>query len=94
MAFIEASFLISIREDKDVGNGKRHSIDCWSRFKTKLFEEFYGFTIAPGEYYGCYTDPDTQAMVSDRSRLFIVALPEADVRRLRQFLKKEAVVFK
>ena len=94
MIIIEASFLVPIREDSDVGNGKLHPPERWNYFRDRLFEEFGAYTIAPGNYLGCYTDPDTQTLVSDQSRKYILALPENEVHKLRSFLRKEAAIFR
>ena len=69
-------------------------MERWHYFREKLFEEFGGYTIAPGEYLGCYTDPDTHNIVSDQSRKYILALPANEVQKLRRFLRKEAIIFK
>ena len=69
-------------------------MERWNYFREKLFEEFGGFTIAPGNYSGCYTDPDTCNIVYDQSRKYILALPKNEVQRLRRFLRKEAAIFK
>jgi hypothetical protein len=94
MTIVETSFLVPIREDRDVGNGRLHPAERWNYFREKLFEEFGGYTIAPGNYLGCYTDPDTHNIVSDQSRKYILALPTNEVQKLRRFLRKEAVIFK
>jgi len=94
MIMVEASFLIPIREDKDVGNRKLHPPERWNYFRNRLFDEFGGYTIAPGNYSGCYTDPDTQTLVSDQSRKYILALQENEIHKLRSFLRMEAVIFR
>ena len=94
MKILEASFLIPVSEDRDVGNGMLHPSERWDQFRDRLIEEFGGYTIAPGYYLGCYTDPDTQTLVSDRSRKYILALPENEAPALRVFLRKEAVIFR
>jgi hypothetical protein len=91
---IETSFLIPLHEDKDIGNGKFHPSDRWNKFKMKLYESFNAWTLAPGAYEGCYKDPDTEEIVMDLSRKFIIAIPENDLNRLKDFLITEGAEFK
>jgi len=92
--FIETSFLIPLHEDKEIGNGRLHPSDRWSKFKKKLYDNFKAWTLAPGHYKGCYRDPNTGEIVIDLSRKFILAVSENDMERLKGFLKEEGAVFK
>ena len=92
--FIQTSFLIPLYEDKDVGNGRLHPATRWIRFQRKLYVDFRAWTLAPGNYKGSYKDPDTGLEVVDLSRKYILAVPKKELRRLKDFLKEEGVIFR
>lgn len=50
--------------------------------------------LAPGNYKGSYEDPETRLELSDLSRKFILAVPKKDLKRLRDFFKKEGAIFR
>ncbi len=92
--FIQTSFLIPLHEDKDIGNGRLHPETRWKQFQRKLYNAFGAWTLAPGNYKGSYEDPETGLEVSDLSRKFILAVPKKDLKRLRDFFKKEGAIFR
>jgi hypothetical protein len=92
--FIQTSFFIPLYEDKDVGNGRLHSATRWTKFQSNLYVDFGTWTLAPGNYKGSYKDPDTGLEVVDLSRKYILAVPKKGLRRLKDFLKKEGIIFR
>jgi len=91
---IQASFLIPLHEDKDIGNNKLHPVTRWVQFQRKLYAVFGAWTMAPGDYKGIYKDPQTGMEVKDISRKYILAIPKKDLKRLKEFLKREGVIFR
>ena len=90
---LECSFLIPVRRDPHLSDGRLHDRVVWRWLRRELFVRFGGATLAPGRYSGFYTDPDTGEQVSDESRRYFVALPKERVRELRIFLKAVCVEF-
>jgi hypothetical protein len=84
---LECSFLIPIRWDRNLSDGKPHLTETWSWLELELLV-FGGATRAPDLYEGWYLDPDTGEPVRDRSRRYIVAVPRARVAELRQLLRQ------
>jgi hypothetical protein len=84
---LECSFLIPVRRDAILSDGKLHAKKIWSWLGRELFV-FGGMTRAPGLYEGGYLDPDTGQPVPDRSRKYFVAVPRARVGALRRLLRK------
>jgi hypothetical protein len=84
---LECSFLIPVRRDAILSDGKLHAKKIWSWLGRELFV-FGGMTRAPGLYEGGYLDPDTAQPVPDRSRKYFVAVPRARVGALRRLLRK------
>ena len=91
---VEAVFLIPIREDQQVGNGRLHPHTRWQRLTRDLYQMFDGWSREPGLVEGVYKDPDTSQAVSDKSRRYLVALPRREIDRLRRYLRKIGPVFK
>ena len=91
--YVECWFLIPIRSDTDVGDGKLHSSTTWEWLNEQLFTLFEACTMAPGVYSGFYRDPDTGARVDDESRKFIIAIRRSKLRQLRKLLRQACRVF-
>jgi hypothetical protein len=91
--YLECSFFIPTRRDANLADGDLHSIDAWYWLEEQLNDLFSGQTLAPGLYAGVYKDPDTGQPVSDRSRRYIVAVPEGDLDLLRDLLRVACELF-
>jgi hypothetical protein len=91
-ALTECSFLIPIRRDRHLSDGKLHRPNAWQWLEERLFE-FGGATRATEYYEGWYMDPDTNEAVRDLSRKYIVALPRRRLARLRSLLQEVCTVF-
>jgi hypothetical protein len=91
---VEAAFLIPIREDRDVGNGRLHPYTRWQRLTRDLYHMFAGWSRTPGLVEGVYKDPDTSQPVADKSRRYVVALPHRELDRLRHYLQEVGAVFR
>ena len=92
-SFLECSFLIPLRRDAVLSDGKLHPVEAWEWLRDELYSQFGGQTLAPGLYQGFYTDPDTGAQVQDESYRFIVAVSESKVLELRLLLQAACVMF-
>lgn len=90
---LECSFLIPIRRDRNLSDGKLHKTDAWDWLKGELYRRFEGLTQAPELYAGSYKDPDTEERVSDESYKYFVAVPKNRVRQLRRLLAEACLVF-
>jgi hypothetical protein len=92
-ALLECSFLIPIRRDGILSEGKEHSRELWFWLDQELFDRFEGGTHSPGLYKGFYRDADTGKRVDDASYKYTIAMEEDDVDRLRRFLTGLCIVF-
>ncbi len=82
----ECSFLIPVRRDRILSDGKPHLTATWDWLEDELLA-FGGLTRAP-DRRGFYFDPDTGEAVRDRSRNYVVAVPHARVAELRRLLRQ------
>jgi hypothetical protein len=89
---VERSFLIPIRRDKNLSDGKPHRRTAWNWCADQLMM-FDGATMGLGLYEGWYPDPDTGKRVKDKSRRFWIAIPANKIRKLRVFLREACRVF-
>jgi hypothetical protein len=55
---------------------------------------FEGWSRDPGLVEGVYRDPDIGQPVLDKSRRYVVALPQRELDRLRRSLREVGAVFK
>jgi hypothetical protein len=92
MPLLECSFLIPLRRDRGLSDGKPHPRKAW----LWLDEELYGFGGATHEkepLAGWYVDPDTGKRVKDASRKFFVAVSRGELFQLRTLLREACGVF-
>jgi hypothetical protein len=89
---LECSFLIPLRRDRNLSDGKAHKPAAWKWLTTELYA-FRGGTRSRSQEEGWYEDPDTGEQVTDLSQKYTVALPRAEVRQLRALLREGCVVF-
>jgi hypothetical protein len=86
-ALVECSFLIPVRRDRILSDGKPHKPQTWLWLEEELLA-FGGATRAPSLYPGWYLDRDTGEQVHDRSRKYFVAVPRAQRKDLRGLLRQ------
>jgi hypothetical protein len=84
---LECSFLIPVRRDRNLSDGKPHHAQTWFWLDQELLA-FGGATRAPNLYPGWYLDRDTGEQVHDRSRKYFVAVARARVNELRGLLRR------
>jgi hypothetical protein len=89
---LECSFLIPLRRDRNLSDGKAHKPQAWEWLETRL-AQFGGGSRAKEMMAGWYYDPDTAEQVWDDSWRYVVALPGRRVRRLRSVLVEACDVF-
>lgn len=90
---IEATFLVPINEDRNVGNGELHSHSKWGWLKRELYGRFGGFTISSNLYHGEWENPKTKEKIRDTSRKYFVDIYRKDLDKMRAFIKEIANVF-
>jgi hypothetical protein len=90
---LECSFFIPIRRDENLSDGQPHARSSWRWLYDQLYLRFEGGTSAPGYYQGFYRDADTGQRVDDKSRKFVVAVPEDNIDELRLMLSEACTVF-
>jgi hypothetical protein len=90
---LECSFLIPVRRDRNLSDGRAHSTRAWAWLADGL-TAFGGATRDTGLYEGWYVDPDTGERVKDRSGPYVVAVPREGVGRLRTLLAEACTVFR
>lgn len=91
-SFLECSFLIPLRRDRSLSDGKFHRTDAWAWLENELFA-FGGATRASEHYEGWYIDPETKQRVHDTSLKYFVAIPRQKVAHLRSLLRRACVIF-
>lgn len=89
---LECSFLIPLRRDKNLSDGKRHEQRCWRWLEAQL-APFGGASYANATESGWYEDPDTHERVWDESWRYTVAVTRRQARRLRGLLAAACEVF-
>jgi hypothetical protein len=90
---LECRFLIPIRRDRNLSDGRSHTTKAWAWLEGRL-GAFGGATRATALFEGWYLDPDTKQAVRDLSRQYIVALPRKDLRQLRSLLRDACDIFR
>jgi hypothetical protein len=90
---LECSFLIPLRRDRNLSDGRRHSREAWDWLADNL-NQFGGGTRDTAEQEGLYLDRDTGEHVTDRSWRFTVAVPSKGVARLRGVLRQACEIFR
>jgi hypothetical protein len=95
---IQTSFLVPIREDREVGNGRRHKRKKWNNLQDTLYRRFGGHYGEPRICYQlglCKGDYDDEGVrVVDKCRKYTVAIEPERLDEMRRFLKKVADDFK
>ncbi len=89
---VECSFLIPLRRDKNLSDGKPHELQCWDWLEAQL-AEFGGGSYSNATESGWYEDPDTKERVRDESWRHTVAVTSRQVRRLRALLADACEIF-
>jgi hypothetical protein len=90
---LECSFLIPIRRDRNLSDGRAHFPEAW-RWLEQQLSDFGGGTRDSALQHGWYLDPDTGKRVTDRSRRYIVAIPRSRLGRLRSLLREAGWIFR
>lgn len=89
---LECAFLIPLRRDKNLSDGRRHLSRCWDWLEDHLCG-FGGMTRDKALHEGWYPDPDTGERVRDESRRYVVALAREAVDELCVLLSEACTVF-
>ncbi len=71
---VECTFLIPLRRDANLSDGRPHKRGAWSWLEENL-QQFGGATRDTALQEGWYPDPDTGERITDRSRRYLVAVP-------------------
>jgi hypothetical protein len=88
----ECSFLIPLRRDSILSDGRPHRRKTWAWLDGEL-SAFGGGSRAPEPYEGWYRDRETGERVNDRSRKYFVAVSRAQLEELRGLLRQACVEF-
>jgi hypothetical protein len=89
---LECAFLMPLRRDAILSDGRLHAKTTWNWLKEQLMD-FGGGTEAGELYKGWYPDPDTGQPVTDVSKKYFVALARSEVGRLRSLLQEACRAF-
>ena len=89
---LECSFLIPLRRDKNLSDGRRHKPAAWTWLRKQL-RQFRGGALSKEAVVGWYPDPDTDEDVWDDSWRYTLAMPRQQVRHLRTVLREACNVF-
>ena len=93
-ARVEASFLIPLTEDPEVGSGELHRSERWDALRRGLLRLAGGWSREALPVAGEWLDPATGRLVADESYRFVVAIEESELPRLRRFLAAASVAFR
>jgi len=89
---VECRFFIPVRRDAEISDGKTHSTVSWSWLKDKLIEYFDGGSGDKSLWEGFWRSK-TGKVITDDSRLFLIALPANQVGVLRLLLAQACEEF-
>src|SRR4051794_41547851 len=89
---VECFFLVPLRRDRDLSDGKPHAKKVWRWLEEQLYH-FGGATLADTTFTGWYLDRDTGRRVKDTSWKYYLALEATQVDVLRTVLREACVVF-
>lgn len=89
----ECTFLIPVRRDRNLSDGKRHRQPAWDWLENRL-SEFGGATRDTALQEGWYLDPDSGERVPDVSRRYSVAVSRKKLGQLRAVLREACSVFR
>jgi hypothetical protein len=89
---LECSFLIPLRRDRNLSDGKAHKPRVWKWLSSQLYA-FGGGSRSLEPQEGWYEDPDTGERVTDLSHKYTVALPRTELGQLRALLREACVQF-
>ena len=90
---LECSFLIPVRRDRHLSDGKEHDDDSWEWLQSTLLSRFEGVTPDRGTLDGFYKDADSGKIVSDRSYRYTVGVENGRVDELREILSDACRIF-
>ena len=90
---MECSFLIPVRRDSVLSDGKSHDQTAWDWLDEEAYDRFGGLTQSHALYEGLYVDPDTRQQVRDLSMRFFVAVEESRLEELRSLLRGVCALF-
>jgi hypothetical protein len=89
---LEWAFLIPVRRDRNLSNGRPHRQATWNWLEASL-AEFGGATRDTAPQEGWYLDRDSGERVPDTSRRYYVAVAPKQLARLRAVLRQACVEF-
>lgn len=89
---LECAFLIPLRRDKILSDGKKHERKTWEWLRKQLFQ-FGGGARGNETMSGFYEDPDTHERVWDDSWKYFVAVRRKEILCLRSLLVRACDVF-
>lgn len=90
---LECSFLIPVRKDRSLSDGRPQRDTAWKWLDRQLGSRFEGATRALELYEGWYDDPDTGERITDLSQKYFVAIARKRLHELRVLLREACKVF-
>jgi hypothetical protein len=83
---VECAFLLPIRRDAQISDGKFHDSDVWDWLYKELTSRFSVLVRAPGLYESVWKNPETGKVVREKSNKIYVAAKLDDLSMFREFL--------
>ena len=91
---IQTTFLVPLKEDDDIGNGKLHPESRWQELQKIMYVGFGGWTIAHDFYLGGWVNPNTGKKIEDQSRKYFVDIKKKELNKMREIMRWVAREFK
>jgi hypothetical protein len=85
-ALVECAFLLPIRRDAQMSDGKFHDPEVWDWLYKELTNRFSFLVRAPGLYERVWKRPETGELLREKSNKIYVAAKLDDLAILREFL--------
>ena len=93
MKLVECQFLIPLRRDSEISDGKLVDTRDWQWLQGELFEEFGGWGAMSDSFEGAWRSNASGRESRDFSKRYFVALSKNQVQALREILKLACVRF-
>jgi hypothetical protein len=90
---VECQFLVPLRRDAEISDGKLVDTRDWRWLQEKLLEQFGGWGMMSDSFEGAWRSGVSGKESRDFSKRYFVALSKSEVQALREILKLACIRF-
>lgn len=90
---LECRFLIPLRSDVEISDGRIHASRTWRWLERELFDHFSGWSKPQNTLAGTWKSSKTGEAVNDVSVEYVVAVAKGKLKKLRSILQRACVRF-